>query len=49
LIENKVNQVKSEIAYLKTDFEHLDMINSNSTWCFENQLATKPCESWTIL
>jgi len=25
------------------------MLYNNSTYCFENQLATKPCENWTIL
>jgi len=41
LMENRVSQLKLEIAGLKTDFEHLEMIYSNSFDCSEKQLATK--------
>ena len=35
-LENKVSQLGKETADLKTDFEHLEMIYSNSTDCFRN-------------
>jgi len=47
--ENIVNQLETEIADLKVDFEHLDMIYNNSTCCSENHLIAKPCETCTLL
>jgi len=41
--------LEREIADLKVDFEHLDMIYNNSTCCSENQLIAKPCENCTLL
>jgi len=48
-LENRVSQLEKEIVDLKTDFEHLEMIYNNSTDCFRNQPAEKPCENCTIL
>ena len=48
-LENIVNQLESELADLKIDFQKLDMIYSNSTYCCENQLTAKPCENCTVL
>ena len=48
-LENRVSQLEKEIVDLKTDFEHLEMIYYNSTDCFRNQPAEKPCENCTIL
>jgi len=47
--ENRVSQLEKETADLKTDFEHLEMIYSNSTDCFGNQLSEKPCKNYTVL
>jgi len=47
-LENKVSQLEKEIVDLKTDFEHLEMIYSNSSDCFRNQPAEKPCENYTV-
>jgi len=33
---NRVNKLELELADLKHDFENLDMIYSNSTYCCEN-------------
>jgi len=49
LPENRVSQQEKEIADLKIDFEHLEMIYTNSIECFRNQPAKKPCENCTIL
>jgi len=35
-LENGVSQLESETVDLKTDFEHLEMIYSNSVDCSEN-------------
>jgi len=48
-LENRVSQLEKETANLKTDFEHLEMIYSNTTDCFRNQPAEKPCENCTVL
>jgi len=48
-LENRVSQLESETVDLKTDFEHLEMIYSNSVHCSEKQLAIKPCEKCTTL
>ena len=48
-LENRVSQLESETVNLKTDFEHLEMIYSNSVDCSEKQLARKPCENCTTL
>jgi len=40
-LENRVSQLQKETADLKTYFEHLEMIYSNSTDCFRNQPAEK--------
>jgi len=48
-LENKVSQLEKETADLKTDFGHLEMIYNNSTDCFRNQSAKKPCENCTVL
>ena len=48
-LKNRVSQLESETIDLKTDFEHLEMIYSNSVDCFEKQLDTKPCEYCTTL
>jgi len=48
-LENRVSQLESETVDLKTDFEHLEMIYSNSVDCSEKQLAIKPCENCTTL
>jgi len=48
-LENKVSQLEKEMTDLKTDFEHLEIIYSNSIDCFRNQPAEKPCENCTIL
>jgi len=48
-LENRVNKLETEIADLKVDFEHLDMIYNNSTCCSENHLIAKPCENCTLL
>ena len=48
-LENKVSQLELETTDLKTDFEHLEMIYSNSIDCSEKQLAIKPCENCTTL
>ena len=48
-LENRVNHLEKETGDLKTDFEHLEMIYSNSTNCFRNQLVGKPYENCTIL
>ena len=44
-LENRVSQLEKET----TDFEHLEMIYSNSTDCFRNQPAEKACENCTVL
>ena len=38
-----------QTADLKTDFEHLEMIYSNSTGCFRNQPVEIPCENCSVL
>ena len=48
-LENRVSQLDKEIADLKVDFEHLNMIYNNSTCCSDNQLIVKPCENCTLL
>jgi len=48
-MENRVIQLEKETTDLKTNFEHLEMIYSNSTDCFINQSAEKPCENYTVL
>jgi len=48
-LESKVSQLEKETADLKTNFEHLEMIYSNSTDCFRNQSAEKSCENCTVL
>ena len=48
-LENRVSQLESEIVDLKTDFEHLEIIYSNSIDCSKKYLATKPCENCTVL
>jgi len=48
-LENRVSQLEKETTNLKTDFEHLEMIYSNSTDCFRNQPVEKPCENCTVL
>ena len=48
-LENRVSQLGSETIDVKTDFEHLEMIYSNSADCSEKQLARKPCENCTTL
>jgi len=35
-LENRVSQLEKETTDLKTDFEHLEMIYSNSTDCSRN-------------
>ena len=44
-LENRVSQLEKET----TDFEHLEIIYSNSTDCFRNQSAKKPCKNCTVL
>jgi len=41
-LENRVIQLESETTDLKTYFEHLEMIYSNSIDCSKKQLAIKP-------
>jgi len=48
-LENRVSQLESETVDLKTIFEHLEMIYSNSVDCYEKQLVIKPCENCTTL
>jgi len=48
-LENKVSQRESETINLKTDFEHFEMIYSNSIDCSKKKLAIKPCENYTTL
>jgi len=48
-LENKVNKLETKIVDLKTDFEHLEMIYSNSIDCSGNQPVEKPCENFTVL
>jgi len=48
-LENRVSQQESETIDLKTDFEHLEMIYSNSVDCSEKQQTRKPCENCTTL
>jgi len=45
----KLSHVEKEIFNLKIDFEHLEMIYSNSTDCFKNQPVEKPCENCIVL
>jgi len=48
-LENRVSQLEKGTSDLKTDFEHLEMIYSTSTYCFRNQSVEKPCENCTVL
>jgi len=48
-LENKVSQLEAKTVDLKTDFEHLEMIYSNSVDCSKKQLDIKPCENYTTL
>jgi len=48
-LENRVSQLKKETVDLKIDFEHLEIIYSNSTYCFRNQPAKKLCENCIVL
>jgi len=48
-LENRVSQLESETIDLKIDFQHLEMIYSNSVDCSEKHLAIKPCENCTTL
>jgi len=48
-LKYKVSPLEKETADLKTDFEHLEMIYSNSTDCFRNQSAKKSCENCIVL
>jgi len=48
-LEKRVSQLESETTDLKTDFEQVEMIYSNSVDCSEKQLAIKPCESCITL
>jgi len=43
-LENRVSQLEKEIVDLKADYEHLEIIYSNSTDYFRNQPAEKPSE-----
>ena len=48
-MENRVSQLEKETTDLKTDFQHLEMIYSNSIDCFGNQSTEKSCENCTVL